>query len=189
MEPDTEIFEDRVTWSIFKNVVKEKLRRTNLIVFNTQLDYRGNIAIITIMVSREIIYIFRIDLMGYIPKFVLNTLRNPEIIKVGLNLEEEKERFDRIGWSINTKFDLSDFAPGRSLRRLTAIISPQTRLIGHIPLNYSWAPDLTMDQVEYLSFHVRACYDIVRKLAGIPFHHDASLSSIEESDLIGHVTT
>jgi hypothetical protein len=183
MEPETEIFEDRVTWSVFKNEVKQKLRRTNVLVFNTQLDYRGNIAIISIMVSREIIYIFRIDLMGYIPKFVLNALRNPEIIKVGLNLEEEKERFERIGWTINTKIELSDFAPGRSLRRLTQIISPQTRIIDHFPTIYSWAPDLTTDQAEYLSFHVRACYDIARKLAGIPFHHDASfamLSSFKE---------
>jgi hypothetical protein len=178
MDVETEIFEDRVTWSIFKDEVKEKLARTRVVVFNTQLDNRGNIAIISIMVSREIIYIFRIDLMGFIPKFVLNTLTSPQIIKVGFNLDEEIERFVRVGWRINTKIDLSDFAPGRSLRKLTEIISPETRLIDQDSLITSWAPDFTPHQLEYLNFHVRACYDIIRQLAGIPLDHDASFETL-----------
>src|SRR6266436_4764045 len=103
-EAETEIFNDKVTWSIFKSDVKEKLVSTNVFVFNTQLDKSGNIAIIEIMMTKEIIYIFRIDLIGYIPKFILKALENPYIMKVGFNLYEEERRFKQNGrgWPINT---------------------------------------------------------------------------------------
>ncbi len=171
---DTEIFEDKVTWSILKDDVKEKLYRTGILVFKSHLDDSGKIAIIEIMVSRETVYIFRIDLLGYIPKLILKSLKNPYIMKVGFNLAQEERRFDRIGWPIITKLELSDMAPNISLRELMEIVNPRTRVVDNIPIVYNWPLELSPDQVEYLKFQVKACHDIVRYFAGISEDRDAT---------------
>ena len=124
------------------------------------------------LATREHAFIFRINRAG-IPDFVKDILENPQVIKVGVAIHDDVKSLNLIkpmrpdGFidlqQLVARFNIED----KGLKKLTANI-----LGFRISKRYqtsNWEEDvLSLPQLEYAATDAWVCYEIYRRLQGIP---------------------
>jgi hypothetical protein len=143
-----------------------------LIVFDSEFDRDGLVAVAQLMLDRDTIYVIRISGFPRLPEVVRTILTDPRIVKIGHSLESDERAFTRTyGFGIRSKLDvrrvlmtLGTRVP--SMGRKSNLKGLMTVLVPDLPaINLPWYKKvdwrrLDTGRIAYLESDVRGVYEI-----------------------------
>ncbi len=120
----------------------------------------------------EVTYLFRLNKLGF-PEGLIEILSNPDIIKVGLSLQDDCRALRKLEkFEPKSFLELQRLCPGygikdASLQKIYAIVFGQYMSKSQRMTNWE-APELTQAQQEYAALDAIACLQIYNKLLSLP---------------------
>src|SRR6266478_2473345 len=186
----TTILETREEVELIAADLLNDAARNGFVIYDSEFNADGRVAVVQIMSSRHQIYIFRTSLMGEIPAVVKEILSDANIVKVGHSLESDELALRRYhGFGFGNKFDVRHLlmslqvripSMGRrsNLKELMAALVPELR---GVELGWwdktDWDDDFTMEKIQYLKLDVLGVYMVCLRVMGANEFQDLKWST------------